>query len=248
VPHVDVKFVVDAKDRSVEASVRLPQAPVRPVELLPVLLSFADAVTGISESRAAECGETVTCRAGCGACCRQLVPVSETEALHLAAVVAAMPEPRRTDLTERFRQASQRAAPALAAFHAASGEAAVEEIGKAASSYFALGIPCPFLEQESCSIHPHRPAICREYLVISPAEHCARLDLERIKRIDVPVPVSSTLLFFSDGRGTPEPGVLPLIEALDWAAQHADQAPPEIPAPEMFRNFLRRFRGSDTIE
>jgi Fe-S-cluster containining protein len=34
-------------------------------------------------------------------------------------------------------------------------------------------MPCPFLEDESCSIHPDRPLVCREYLVTSPAELCA---------------------------------------------------------------------------
>ncbi|HEY5241787.1 MAG TPA: YkgJ family cysteine cluster protein [Polyangiaceae bacterium] len=28
-------------------------------------------------------------------------------------------------------------------------------------------VSCPFLEEESCSIHPDRPPICREYLVTS---------------------------------------------------------------------------------
>ena len=34
--------------------------------------------------------------------------------------------------------------------------------------YFQLGIPCPFLEEESCSIYHDRPITCREYLVTSP--------------------------------------------------------------------------------
>ena len=33
-------------------------------------------------------------------------------------------------------------------------------------------IACPFLEDESCSIHPQRPVSCREFLVTSPAENC----------------------------------------------------------------------------
>ena len=46
-------------------------------------------------------GEAISCKAGCGACCRQLVPVSETEAHHLRDVVEAMPEPRRAAVTAR---------------------------------------------------------------------------------------------------------------------------------------------------
>lgn len=240
-PAVDFKFRLDAADRSIEASVHLPDEPLRPVEILPVVLSLTDAVVAMSESRTTGNGEAISCRAGCGACCRQLVPVSELEALHLAQLVAAMPRERRDRVVERFREACERAAPVLEGFHTATGDAVLAEMGEAASPYFALGIPCPFLEQESCGIHPHRPSICREYLVTSHPEHCARLDTVRVKRVPVPVTVSSTLIYFSDGRGTAEPSVMPLIESLDWAAKHRDEPQPLILAVELFQSFLQQF-------
>lgn len=245
VPPVEVKFRLAAPDRSIEASVRLPREPVRPRDLLPVILGVAGAVTGMSESRVVEDGEVISCRAGCGACCRQLVPVSEPEALHLASLVEAMPEPRRSQIVERFHDARRRSAEVLDTVHSASGEAVCVEMTKAGEPYFRLGIPCPFLEQESCGIHPQRPSICREYLVTSPPEHCASLDADRIKRVPVPVAVSSALMYFSDGRGTEDARVRPLIEALDWAAELSGQPEPRLPAPEMFRNFLRQFAGGE---
>ena len=39
-------------------------------------------------------GVRVSCRAGCGACCRQLVPIAEAEARRIRDLVEAMPEPR----------------------------------------------------------------------------------------------------------------------------------------------------------
>ena len=42
--------------------------------------------------------------------------------------------------------------------------------------YFKPQIPCPFLEDESCSIYAERPFVCREYLVTSPAENCTTLN------------------------------------------------------------------------
>jgi hypothetical protein len=47
-----------------------------------------------------------------------------------------------------------------------------EERIELSHEYFRLGIACPFLEDESCSIHPDRPMACREYLVSSPPENC----------------------------------------------------------------------------
>ena len=51
------------------------------------------------------------------------------------------------------------------------------------SQYFDLQIACPFLENESCSIHVDRPSICREYHVTSPAERCSRVYQESIDAI-----------------------------------------------------------------
>ena len=39
---------------------------------------------------AAEAGKAISCRKGCGACCRQLVPISRTEAERLLSTVAAL--------------------------------------------------------------------------------------------------------------------------------------------------------------
>jgi|HubBroStandDraft_6_1064221.scaffolds.fasta_scaffold650413_2 Fe-S-cluster containining protein len=218
---------------------------MRPRELLPILLSLTDAVVAMSESWAADNGKTISCRAGCAACCRQLVPVSELEALHLAHLVEAMPLDRRERVMQRFHRAREQAAPALRRFHAASGAAAAEEIGNAADPYFALGIPCPFLEQERCSIHPDRPTACREYLVTSPPEHCVGLDLAEVKRVPVPSTVSSALFCFSPGSKTADPKVMPLIESLSWATAHKNDPEPLIPARELFRDFIRQISGGE---
>lgn len=239
----EIKFSLSAPDRSIEASVHVPVEPVRPSELLPILHALTDAVVAMSESRSAENGETISCRARCGACCRQLVPITEPEAHYLADLVAGLPEERRSRVVERFREARERAAAVLRTLHAVSGEAAVAEMRNAGEPYFALGIACPFLEDESCSIHAQRPAVCREYLVTSSPDHCGRLDADRITRVPVPVKVSSTLMYFGDGRGGDEPAVLPLIDALDLVARRGRGSEAGVPGTEMFRAFLKRLGG-----
>jgi len=199
----------------------------------------------MSAAWASENGKAISCRAGCGACCRQVVPVSELEALHLAHLVESMPADSLERVIQRFHQACERATPSLDKFHAATGAAAVEEIGKAADSYFALGIPCPFLELERCSIYPDRPSVCREYLVTSPPEHCARVDGAGVKRVPVPSTVSSALFRFSLGSERAEPKIMPLIESLNWAAAHKNDPEPLIPARELFRGFIREISGGE---
>lgn len=160
--------------------ITVPNAPVPAAEIVPALQGLVNAVVEAAEAGLIQSKETISCRKGCGACCRQLVPVSRTEGEALLAKIDAMPEERRARLHERF----------------AAAERIIEEAGlverdsksdrELSVAYFALGVPCPFLEEESCSIHTDRPLVCREYLVTSPAELCAGPRQEGVTPVPVP--------------------------------------------------------------
>jgi hypothetical protein len=89
-----------------------------------------------------------------------------------------------------------------------------------------LGIPCPFLEEESCSIHPDRPIPCREYLVTSPAVECARPTAETVHCVPLPMKVSRAALRLEEpGLGERVVPWVPLTLAPDWAAEHPEGPP-----------------------
>src|SRR5581483_5526861 len=100
-----VQFDIEAGSETVSVSLELPTAPTRARRMLPVLEKLAHEVIAVAIGEAVKRGESVSCRAGCGACCRQVVPVSLTEARRLAAVVEAMPAQRRARVRERFAKA-----------------------------------------------------------------------------------------------------------------------------------------------
>jgi len=162
-------------DLAIAHPLTVPDAPVPATGVLPALQGLVNAVVD-----AAEAGKAISCRKGCGACCRQLVPISRTEGEALLALVEAMPRERRKAVRARFADAEARIA---AAGLAERGGRSDREMSVA---YFALGVPCPFLEEESCSIHPDRPLVCREYLVTSPAELCAGPAQEGVTPVPVP--------------------------------------------------------------
>lgn len=155
--------------------ITVPSGPVEAAEIVPALQGLVNAVVA-----AAEAGKTVSCRKGCGACCRQLVPVSPSEGERLVRMVDAMPKERREVLQARF------AAAETAIEAAGLGQREGRSDRELSAAYFALGLPCPFLEDESCSIHLERPLICREYLVTSPAELCAGPAQEGVTPLPVP--------------------------------------------------------------
>jgi len=160
---------------SIAHPITVPNAAVPATTVLPALQGLVnDVVT------AAEAGKTISCRKGCGACCRQLVPISRTEGEALLALVEAMPKERRKAVRARF------AAAEAAIVHAGLAERVGRSDREMSVAYFALRVPCPFLEEESCSIHPDRPLVCREYLVTSPAELCAGPAQEGVAPVPVP--------------------------------------------------------------
>ena len=210
-------------DETLRIEITVPPGPTPVEPLLPVFNGLTNRLVEMAEASEAAAGRTVSCRAGCGACCRQGVPVSPSEARAIAALVAAMAEPRRTAVTARFAAARERlnaALPNRLAGQAVEGEmTAIQAFG---TRYFALGIACPFLEDESCSIHPDRPTRCREYLVTSPAVYCASVTSGKIRGVPLAGKVSRALAAVEAER---EGEVwLLMTDALDWAAAHP--APP----------------------
>jgi Fe-S-cluster containining protein len=206
--------------------ITVPSAAVPAAEIVPALQGLVNAVV-----EAAEVGKAISCRKGCGACCRQLVPVSRTEGERLLQLVEAMPAERRATLKARF----------------AAAEAAIEAAGlkdrqgrsdrELSTAYFALGVPCPFLEDESCSIHPDRPLVCREYLVTSPAELCAGPAQEGVTPVAVPK-VSIAARGLQDEKDDWFP--LALLQA--WARSRPRNAVRRA-GPDWMQRFLKALAG-----
>jgi Fe-S-cluster containining protein len=191
--------------------------------LLPDLRRLAGQATNHAVAAVERDGQRVSCAKGCGACCRQMVPVSPVEARELARMVAAMPPERAAAVRQRFVDARQRIEAASlgpARGHPDGGKAAYRAYSLA---YFSQGVPCPFLEDESCSIHPERPLVCREYLVTSTPDACAAPGAGGVRMVPVPLSPWAVLSRAASDDGRLE--WMPLIESLDYAASHPAPTP-----------------------
>ena len=206
----------------VELEVTVPVKPVRATKMLPIFQQLTNAVVDVGVENAEANGETISCAKGCGACCRQLVPIAESEAYQLRELVNAMPEPRRATMQARFAAAKEQLqASELLTGILFPGELSVEEKRRLGLEYFGQGIACPFLEEESCGIHPDRPLACREYLVTSPAVNCAAPSAETVQCVEMPGSVSRVVQKLTATRAV---SWVPLILALDWAGEHPDES------------------------
>jgi len=165
-----------------------------------------------------------------------MVPISETEALYMADLIDAMPHEQRARVVARFGEIAE----ALRSRGLAKSVADPAERHRLGLEHFKLGLACPFLENESCSIYAQRPASCREYLVTSPAANCSAPNAENTQMVGLPVRVSRVLYRFGDGRGEDEARWMPLAMLLEWAAAHRKDAQPKLPGPDLLRNFANK--------
>lgn len=210
-------------DELIPISVTVPNEPTSFEPLLPVFHGFLGAMSERAVARVEAEGKAISCRAGCGACCRQAVPIAPSEARALAAHVAEMPEPRRSQVGSRFAAARAKLDAAGVDHSPASfSEANMEERLALGMTYFNAGVACPFLVDESCSIHPVRPLSCREYLVTTPAIACQTPTMDSVKTVKLAGSMCTALIAVEavlEGHGR-----LLLVDALAWA--EANPAPP----------------------
>lgn len=244
-PDVEVRFVLRIGGRPTPLCARVPERASPVSALLPAVRALTDSVVAEATREVTAAGLSISCRAGCGACCRQPVPIAESEAFALASLIRSWPAARRRRVEARFREsvAALEAAGVLARLRALDEIEDDDERQSIGREYFALGLACPFLEDESCSIHADRPIACREYLVTSAAAECADPGPERIDLVPVPIRPSVALFrMTSEGMGERSHPLL-LVLALERAARGSDAEAASTPGPQLLERFVRGLAG-----
>lgn len=252
----DLKLRIHLFDGDHEVSARFRIGPTKVMELLPLAREISGGVTAIAIDRALAEGGSVSCRAGCDACCVQLVPIAPAEAVRLAEVVEAMPGRRRAAVKARFGNAVRRLREiGLVDRRASPGQAALrvpEPTGKTpwedvSHRYFDARIPCPFLEDGSCGVYTERPMVCREYNVTTPPPLCATLNRD-VRDIPRPVRMSEVMRDFTNrllGRNDLN---IPLTLSFDWARRNRAAFDREGDGEELAMELVRCIQAAEDSE
>ncbi|MBK8255187.1 MAG: YkgJ family cysteine cluster protein [Polyangiaceae bacterium] len=224
----DLKLHLAVLGEEHEISVKTRVWPTAVVEIIETARAITDGFTSIAAANAERAALKVSCKKGCTACCYQTVPVAPIEALHLAQVVDAMPEGRRSIVKSRFEAALAklkelglwRPEPRAGKWALRSTATTVHEQWEDISRrYFEAVIPCPFLEEGACSIYADRPSPCREYAVTSAPEECTKLSTE-VRTIARPVHMGEVLTALSNEELGRDDKQIPLVLALAWAREN----------------------------
>src|SRR5665213_4312256 len=99
---VEVNFTLDIGPGRLDASAVVPAGETNLTQLLPVLQDLSSSIIGSTVQIVEREGYSISCRAGCGACCRQLIPLSIFEAEFLAGWIRTLPEERQAEFAARF--------------------------------------------------------------------------------------------------------------------------------------------------
>lgn len=83
------------------------------------------------------------------------------EARRIWDLVNELPEPRGSEIVDRFADSRLRLEEdGLPQTLISRDQWQPDEVFNVGKEYFSRDIPCPFLEDESCSIHADRPITC----------------------------------------------------------------------------------------
>ena len=240
-PNRRIQLVLRIDGEAVPVSAPQPPAQARLDELLPAQREIDNAAIAHAVHKAEAAGKHVACAKGCSACCRaQPVPVTPPEAYALLRLVDALPMPRRAEIEARFDDRAQRlreaglAEPLLDRPPDLDADAA----RSLARAYFQLGLACPFLEDDACSIHPQRPFVCRQYLVTSDPVLCADPFANKAEVIPMPLHAASAELAISETAYARPQRTVPLTLALEYARRHRDELERRFDAEPVLRHWL----------
>ncbi len=210
-------------------AIDVPTGLIPITAIVPVARRLGEEAAQLEAQQAIEASTPISCKMGCAACCRMLVPLSPPEAFSLREYVEQLPNDRRSQLLNRLSDAKNRLTRAglwaqlndVAEASKPMPDEALDPINRA---YYALRIPCPYLEDEMCSIYEARPAACRELLVTSPAELCQDLVQNPVTPLPVSMRIGSILGLVWGTLTNSPPRLIPLPMALDWAERHKEES------------------------
>ena len=236
-------IVLNTPAGQLSTTLDVPTGFVPVTAIVPAMRRIGEEAERLEERHAVEAGQHISCRMGCAACCRMLVPLSPPEAFALKDYVDSLPADRRHHIAQRLAETKSHLEEhglldQLSSVAEGTTTRSDEDFEPLNRAYYALRMPCPFLEQEMCSIYEARPAACRELLVTSPAEWCQDLVRNPVQPIPVPIRMGSALGLLWGELTQSSPRLIPLPIATDWAERHQTENQPRWPGTQLLDQAL----------
>ena len=222
-----LNLTITTTSGDLQAQIDVPTGFIPITKIVPVLRSLGDQAQDLEIARTNRAGKTISCQKGCAACCRPMIPVSPPEAFALVEAIKDLPQDHQNRIKQNLTQTKERLQnagllTALQDLTDSPRQHSDDDLDSLNRAYYALRLPCIFLENEICSIYEHRPAGCRGHLVTSPPEWCQDMEKNPIQALHIPLRAGTVLsLLWADLTGEAV-RLMPLPLAFEWAEKHQD--------------------------
>jgi len=221
---IDAQLKLNIGGENCEINLSVPKGTTRPNALLPFARALTNKTVDVAVKEFTKDGEKISCKKGCGACCVQLVPISDTEARELTKLIKTFSKAKQNALMNKFESARKQLIDTdlweRLNHPETIGDDQMRSLGH---EYFSQQIACPFLEDGACSIHPVRPLSCREFLVTSPAVYCTDPNEHDVVTVDIPTRISNAFATLGENDPQYTTAWIPLVLAPYWQQIHPKQ-------------------------
>jgi len=218
---IDAQLKLNIGGENCEINISVPEENSGPNAILPFARELTNKAVDIAVKEFTKDGKQISCEKGCGACCVQLVPISDTEAREISKLIKTYPKTKKKALMSRFETAKKQLVDSNLWETLSHPEKITDDQTRSLGhDYFSQQIPCPFLEDGACSIHPIRPLSCREFLVTSPPKYCANPNEKDIVTVDIPTRISNAFAALGENDPNYTTTWIPLILAPYWQQKH----------------------------
>ena len=219
------------------AEIDICDEPARLADMVPALHELVNGAVVLAIKRAQREGRRLSCKAGCGVCCCQLVPAAPAEVFFMVDRIRAIPSERRSTVLKRFQDIEN----SLAVTGLLEGIRTLgdtDDNNEVAQLYFEQRHACPFLADGSCSIHPWRPIACREYNVTSSPSLCADPFRNKIDTIRLHRRMSAGLAKLGAHVAALPQGLVPMPLLFDYYETYKEAAGRTWPGIDLFRQAM----------
>lgn len=166
-----LESTIDISGESMHLCIGVNEEPAQLCDIVSLAYAVSDKLCSTIIQKLAANGQIVSCRNGCSACCSYLVALSMPEIYYLHQKIASWEEDRLLSLLQCCFDSAQKIldSDTLIKYDVNNN---TDNLSVISQWYEHLGLSCPFLKNDSCSIYEYRPLACREHLVTTSPGLC----------------------------------------------------------------------------
>ncbi|MBL7186359.1 MAG: YkgJ family cysteine cluster protein [Phycisphaerae bacterium] len=238
-----INLELDVLDERLRFRIGVADEQVRLADIVPLARTISARIADIVIARNRREGIDIACRKGCGHCCKShLVPLAIPEVFRLKEYIYSRPRDQRDAMLRLCLLAakgilSEEPPEFMAPRTPTDSIDSLAFLSDVSKWYVGLGVCCPFLSKNICTIYENRPLACRDYFVYGGSNACVNADAAA-ERVKMPVPMVEVLgqLAGEFEDDDIEAVILPLTPV--WCEQNVDRAERTWSAKTMAKRFV----------